>query len=74
MKQLSAPIFQANNSLSTAAVQILCDICFDFLKCSKLRNIGKIIRRFVFGKFVKTCSELDNRAFCLHAGSNPNPQ
>ena len=29
-------------------------ICFLF----QLRNIGEKIRRFVFGKFVKTCREL----------------
>ena len=26
-----------------------------------MRNIGEKISRFVFGKFVKTCRELDNR-------------
>ena len=26
----------------------------------QLRNIGEKIRRFVLGKFVKTCHELDN--------------
>ena len=56
--------------------QILRNICFDFIKCSKLRNkntfwnrkfvfffnweiLVEKIRRFVYGKFVKTCSELD---------------
>ena len=34
-------------------------ICFLF----ELRNIGEKIRKFVFGKFVKTCRELDKRPF-----------
>ena len=59
--------------------EILCNICFDFLKFSKLRKeylciFGPIrnlfsfstdkvnkFGRFVFGKFVKTCRELNNR-------------
>ena len=60
--------------------QILCNICFDFLTCSKLRkkmsflpnkefvclffqlrNMGEKICGFAFGKFVKTCRDLDNR-------------
>ena len=56
--------------------QMLLNIFFDFIKCSKLRknasfdqeetyflfqlrNIGEKVCRFVFGKFVKTCRELD---------------
>ena len=49
--------------------QILCNICFDFLKTDAffdqfgiflfhLRNIGEKIRRFAFKKIVKTCREL----------------
>ena len=34
-----------------------------FLTNKKPRNIGEKIRRFVFGKFVKTCHELDNSFF-----------
>ena len=31
-----------------------------YLFSCQLKNIGEKIRRFVFGKFVKTCHELDN--------------
>ena len=55
--------------------QMLCNICYDLLKTEgknaffdqqgicflfELRNNGEKIRKFVFGKFVKTCRELDN--------------
>ena len=36
--------------------------CFLF----QLRNIGEEIRRFVFGKFVETCRELNNRNGNVH--------
>ena len=72
-------------NLRILSTQILCNNCFDLLNCSKLRkqsqgiclffqqtNVGEKICRFVFGKFVKTCHELDNSRYEILPKGVPN--